>query len=169
MPSLSLPYLSHKPREAPETFVKQPKKPPKKKAAKKAVKKPRAPKAPKTRCSGTMTEAQFWSFIRSALRQKSRRWKPIYDCLNEGRRPYKGDNKRQKYEYQCAACKEWFAQKNISIDHVQPAGSLRNGDDLKGFVERLFCENEQGKLQRLCNECHTVKTNKERNGHHTSD
>jgi len=164
---LSLPHLSSKPREAPETFVKQPKKPPKKKAPKKAVKKPRAPKAPKTRCSGTMTEAQFFSFIRSALRSKSRRWAPVYECLKDARRPSKSDNKRQKWEYQCNECRGWFSAKEVSVDHVRPAGALRNFDDLPGFVARLFCEKEG--LQVLCNECHTVKTNKERNGHHTSD
>jgi len=31
----------------------------------------------KPRCNGTMTQSAFWSFIRSALRQKSRFWKPI--------------------------------------------------------------------------------------------
>ena len=40
--------------------------PVKKKAAVKRV------RAVKTRNSGTMTESAFWSFIRSALRQKSR-------------------------------------------------------------------------------------------------
>ena len=29
-----------------------------------------------------MTEAAFWSMIRSALRQKSRWWKPIAECKN---------------------------------------------------------------------------------------
>ena len=164
---LSLPHLSSKPREAPETFVKQPKKPPKKKAVKKAVKKPRAPKAPKTRCSGTMTEAQFFSFIRSALRQKSRRWKPLYDCLNEAKVPYTGDNKRRKWSFRCAICKGLFEQKQVSVDHVVSCGSLRSFDDLPGFASRLFCE--RSGLRVLCNECHKVRTEEERNGHHTSD
>ena len=34
----------------------------------------------KTRNSGTLSESAFWSFIRSALRQKSRWWKPISEC-----------------------------------------------------------------------------------------
>ena len=66
---------------------------------KKPVKK--TSRVPKTRNAGTMTESAFWSFIRSALRQKSRWWKPITECKMKARRPYKGPNKRQKFEYQC--------------------------------------------------------------------
>jgi len=97
---------------------------------------------PKTRCDGTMSEAAFWSFIRSALRQKSRWWKPISVCKLNARRLYKGPNKRQKYEYICKKCKGWFAQ------------------DLPQFVERLFCE--QDNLQCLCTTCHDKKTLKEK-------
>lgn len=115
---------------------------------------------PRERNAGTMTNAMFWSFIRSALRQKSRFWKPITQCRINSRRPYKGANKRQKFEYQCNECKNWFSDKQIAVDHKIPAGSLNSGDDLKGFVERLFCEEKD--LQCLCSNCHDIKTQKER-------
>lgn len=114
----------------------------------------------KPRNHHTMTESAFWSFIRSALRQKSRWWKPISIAKLRARRPYKGINKRQKFEYQCTKCKQWFAEKNISIDHIVPVGSLNCADDLPGFVERLFCEVEG--LQCLCNSCHDEKTKNEK-------
>jgi 5-methylcytosine-specific restriction endonuclease McrA len=122
----------------------------KKKAAVKRV------KAVKTRNSGTMTESAFWSFIRSGLRQKSRWWKPITECKLKAKRKYKGPNKRQRFEYQCNTCKEWFAEKNINVDHILPAGSLNCAQDLPGFVERLFCEINN--LQVLCTTCHDNKT-----------
>lgn len=115
----------------------------------------------KSRCAGTMSEAMYWSFIRSALRQKSRWWKPISVCKEKARRAYKGTNKRQKYEYQCKSCKGYFPDKEINVDHIVPAGALNCGQDLPGFVERLFCEVEH--LQVLCTECHNVKTQQERN------
>ena len=121
-----------------------------------AVKRVKVVKAPKTRNSGTMTESAFWSFIRSALRQKSRWWKPITECKLKARRTYKGPNKRQKFEYQCKKCKQWFAEKNINVDHIQPAGSLNCAEDLPGFINRLFCEIDN--LQVLCEPCHNVKT-----------
>lgn len=119
--------------------------------------KPKREKVPRARASGTMTESAFWSWIRSALRQKSRWWKPISDVKKAARKAYEGKNKRQKYEYQCAKCKEWFPDKQVEVDHIVPAGSLKSSDDLKGFVERLFCEAEG--LQVLCKDCHYQITN----------
>lgn len=115
---------------------------------------------PKTRNAGTMTESAFWSFIRSALRQKSRWWKPITECKMKARRAYKGPLKRQKFEYQCNSCKDWFPEKKINVDHIIGAGSLNCSADLPGFVERLFCE--QDNLQVLCTECHDKKTKLEK-------
>ena len=124
----------------------------KKKAARKKVVKPRN--------AGTMTESAFWSFIRSGLRQKSRWWKPITECKLQAKRAYKGPNKRQKFEYQCATCKGWFPEKQINVDHIVPAGSLNCAADLPGFVERLFCEIDN--LQVLCESCHDKKTKLEK-------
>ena len=121
------------------------------------VKKPRVAK---TRNAGTMSESAFWSFIRSGLRQKSRWWKPITQCKLEAKRPYKGTNKRQKFEYQCNECKNWYQEKLINVDHIVPAGSLNCAADLPAFVERLFCETDN--LQVLCEACHNVKTQNER-------
>ena len=125
---------------------------------KKLVKK--TSRVPKTRNAGTMTESAFWSFIRSALRQKSRWWKPITECKMKARRPYKGPNKRQKFEYLCNSCKTWFPDKQINVDHIVGAGSLNCGQDLPGFVDRLFCE--QDNLQVLCTTCHDHKTKLEK-------
>jgi 5-methylcytosine-specific restriction endonuclease McrA len=125
---------------------------------KKPVKK--TSRVPKTRNAGTMTESAFWSFIRSALRQKSRWWKPITECKMKARRPYKGPNKRQKFEYLCNSCKTWFPEKQINVDHIVGAGSLNCGQDLPGFVDRLFCE--QDNLQVLCTTCHDHKTKLEK-------
>ena len=115
---------------------------------------------PKPRAGGTMTESQFWSMIRSTLREKSRWWKPVSICRDKARRPYKGPKKAQKYEYQCNQCKRWFSGKEINIDHIEPVGTLKNEEDLVGFVKRLFVEAD--KLQVLCTKCHDVKTSNEK-------
>ena len=131
----------------------------KKNATKRRAKIPRA-KSVKVRNAGTMTESAFWSFIRSALRQKSRWWKPITECKMKARRAYKGPSKRQKFEYQCNTCKSWFPEKQINVDHIVGAGSLNCKEDLPGFVERLFCELDN--LQVLCTTCHDEKTKLEK-------
>ena len=114
----------------------------------------------KTRNAGTMSESAFWAFIRSALRQKSRWWKPVTQCKQNAKRLYKGSNKRQKFEYQCNKCKKWFPDKQINVDHITPAGELNKADDLPGFVERLFVE--QSGLQVLCSNCHNEKSKHEK-------
>jgi 5-methylcytosine-specific restriction endonuclease McrA len=129
----------------------------KKAAKKKAVKKI---KVIKTRNAGTWTESQFWGFIRSSLRQKSRWWKPILETKQKVKRAYKGPNKRQKFEYECNKCKSWFADKNVAVDHIKPVGTLRSAADLPEFVENLFCESHN--LQVLCSTCHNSKTQQER-------
>ena len=127
---------------------------------KKKIPKPKKAITLKTRNAGTMTESAFWSFIRSSLRQKSRWWKPITECKMKSRRMYKGPLKRQKFEYQCKECSNWFPDKKINVDHIVPAGTLRCANDLPGFVERLFCEIDN--LQILCETCHNKKTQDEK-------
>lgn len=107
----------------------------------------------------TWSEAKFWSFIRSGLRSKWSRWPAKYAVLAAAKRPYKGQNKRQKYEFQCAKCKKWYAQKDVSVDHIEPVGSLRSYDDLPDFCRRLFVGVD--KLQVLCKKDHDAKTRAE--------
>ena len=126
---------------------------------------PRKNAAIKTRNAGTMTESAFWSFIRSALRQKSRFWKPISMAKIRSRRYCVKCTGKQKYEYQCAVCKDWHKEKDINVDHIIPAGSLNSGADLAGFIDRLFCEEDN--LQVLCSTCHNKKTQEEKNGRTT--
>jgi len=123
---------------------------------KKIVKNPRVAR---TRNDYSMTESSFWSMIRSTLRQKSRWWLPIAKCKANARRPYKGQSKRQKWEYQCNHCKKWYPDKDVNIDHIIPAGELNCSADLEGFVNRLFIEVEG--LQCLCSDCHSEKTKSE--------
>ena len=108
--------------------------------------------------SGTMTESMFFGMIRSALRQKSRWWKPIQECKKEAKRAYKGKNKRQKFEYQCNNCKQWFPEKEIDVDHITDCGSLKSFNDIGDFCKRLFVEKEG--LQCLCKTCHLKKHKK---------
>jgi 5-methylcytosine-specific restriction endonuclease McrA len=108
----------------------------------------------------TWSTAKFWGFIRSALRNRVSRWPPKIEAKREARRNYKGANKRQKFEYQCAICKGWFPDKEVEMDHIVPAGRLSCKEDLPGFVERLFVG--KSGFRCLCKECHREVTNEER-------
>jgi hypothetical protein len=116
----------------------------------------------RTRGGGRYTESAFFGFIRSGLRNKYVRWPPRYEVLREARRPSKDKkNARLKWQFQCAKCRRWKAQKDVEVDHIIPAGSLRCFEDLPGFCERLFCEKEG--LRVLCRTCHKKITDEQRN------
>lgn len=112
-------------------------------------------RSPKTRNAGTMTESAFWSMIRSVLRKRSMYWKPIAATKQAAKRDYTGPNKLQKFEYQCNKCKEWFAGKEVEVDHINEVGSLTCATDLPTFVENLFAEDG---YELLCKTCHKEKT-----------
>lgn len=122
------------------------------------ARKPKTQRVPRTRAGGEWSEASYWNFIRSGLRNLSRRWPPLVRLAMEHvRRPNQSANKRLTWEYQCQQCGGWFTAKEVQVDHRDPAGQLRSYDDLPGFVERLLCEADG--LQVLCVTCHREKTN----------
>ncbi len=112
---------------------------------------------PLTRCNGTMTESAYLGWIRSALRSKSLRWEPRNTALQLARSPYSGPNKRQKWQYQCAICKQYFTLKEVVVDHYpEEAGSILSVEDIGPFAERLYCEVDN--LRVLCEWDHRIHT-----------
>lgn len=109
----------------------------------------------------TETNSEHMGKIRSALRRLSRFWKPALKSLEKSHRPYEGDNKRVKHEYQCCECKQWKIRKNVQINHVVPCGTLKSYQDVPGFLERLFCEDVSG-YSVLCIECHKKETEEQK-------
>lgn len=117
---------------------------------------------PRTRNAETLTESQYFSKIRSALRSCFRYWKPMAIALENSSRKSQSLNKKLKKEYQCAHCSEWFKREDVEIDHVIPAGSLKTYDDIAPFIIRLTTE-KISDYQILCKtKCHRIKTNDEK-------
>jgi 5-methylcytosine-specific restriction endonuclease McrA len=103
--------------------------------------------------------ARYRTFIRSAMRRAWMKWPPKYECLHAARRPYVGPNKKQKWEFQCAHCRDWYMGKEVAVDHIIPWGSLE-GLTLDQAWSRLLVGVSQ--LQVLCTTCHDAKTQLER-------
>lgn len=118
-------------------------------------------KVEKTRNAATMTEAAYFAKIRSILRNGFRYWKVAMLAAENASRPYKGENKRLKKEYQCKKCKSWFKRSDCEIDHIIPCGSLNCYDDIVSFIQRLTPEDVKA-FQILCKPCHKIKTNNEK-------
>lgn len=120
------------------------------------------PSGDKNRCGARWTESKFNSFIRSLLRSGTKRWAPISDVLKAAR--------TRRGFYLCAGCREEVpltikegrrSRKNVFVDHIQPVINPEKGfEGWDAFVEKLFCEEDN--LQVLCNECHSIKTQSER-------
>lgn len=116
----------------------------------------------KPRASGTMTEAQFITFVKNQLRGASWKWKPISDVLKEAR--------TRKGWYHCNGCKNEVTAtivlngkrvKNVFVDHEPPVIDPETGfTTWDSFINRLYCEKEH--LQLLCKNCHDTKTATER-------
>lgn len=106
------------------------------------------------------TRSRYFSFIRSCLRRAWSKYPVKYQALQDARKPYDGEDKRTKWLYQCNICKEHFKGKEVEVDHMIPAGSLKDYSDLAGFVERLFCSKKD--LQVLCKPCHKELTKQQR-------
>lgn len=117
----------------------------------------RKTKTERTRNAGTWTEAQYFSKIRSALRNAFRYYKPFQQALDAASRPSQSLNKRLKKEYKCNHCGNWFPRKDVEIDHIEECGSLNSYDDIVPFIQRLAVE-DSSSLQILCKEHHKIKT-----------
>lgn len=112
-----------------------------------------------TRNAHTMTEAEYFSMILSALRRTTRYWKPCLAVLEATKRPSESGNKRIKFEYQCQSCGGWYQRKLVQVDHVIPCGGINSYDKIVPWL--LKAHVEEG-FQVLCKECHKRKTNEER-------
>lgn len=94
------------------------------------------------------TRSRYFSFIRSNNRRAWMKYPVNQMVKRQAQRPNQSDNKRLKYEYQCAECKGWFQGKHTQVDHIHPCGSLKDYADLEQFIETLFCTKDN--LRVLC-------------------
>ncbi len=117
----------------------------------------------KTINNNTMTPAQFRSWVISALRDRSRYWKPKQEAIARAR--------IKRGVYKCESCgKEWPTslppepwkkrkRKNIQADHIEPVVPLTWFVSYDSWIERCFVSAED--FQAICWKCHKEKTAEE--------
>ena len=127
--------------------------------------------ASKPRNGGQWTEARFNSFIVSALRKAHGKWNPKHVCIKNARVGYG--------KYQCVKCKrivpativkvyksgkkkgKSYRAANILADHIDPVVDPHVGFvSWDVYIMRMFIE--LCGYQALCDECHTAKSNEEK-------
>ena len=114
----------------------------------------------RTRNGNTETEAKHMANIRGVLRRMTRFWKPKQLALKAASKQVVVAGKKV-YRYKCAKCAEYFPPKSVEVNHIVPAGSLRDYNDLPAFCTNLFVE-DISLLEVLCKECHVDITNEQK-------
>ena len=106
--------------------------------------------------------------IRGAIRRIFSRSPIVREVLMAGRREvpkFNKDGTRSKkdaVQYCCQVCNEWVSSTKVAVDHIEPVISVDDGFiDWNEFVERLGFDKKEN-LQRICDPCHNIKTQKER-------
>jgi 5-methylcytosine-specific restriction endonuclease McrA len=67
----------------------------------------------------------------------------------------------RRVEYLCSICKQFHPKKNVEVNHIVPAGSLRSYADIPEFCARLFSE-DPANYEVLCKDCHLDVTKEQR-------
>ncbi len=108
----------------------------------------------------------WFTWLRGLLRRGWNKSPVKIEFLKENRRKIKNPAKKGKREIwgaDCEVCGNTFPMKDIQVDHKIEAGSLRDFEDIEGFVIRLLaCEKED--LQLVCKGCHTIITHSQKTG-----
>lgn len=118
------------------------------------------PRVARTRNAETETQSQHMNKIRSMLRSLSRWWKPMQLALKASSTTYTV-GRAKRVMFLCAQCNKLHERKNVEVNHIEPAGSLKTYEDLPAFCEKLFVE-DITKLEVLCKPCHLAITAEQR-------
>lgn len=113
------------------------------------------------------TKAKWFSYLRGCLR-KAWNTNPIkITVTNERRKQIPNPNPKGKkptvWGATCECCGNDFVMKDIQVDHMIPAGSLKETSDIQGFVERLLYVKKED-IRLVCKGCHNIITDAERKG-----
>lgn len=112
------------------------------------------------------TKAEFFKYIRGALRMQWKRYPLKIEFKNSRAIPnFEGSgvtNPRVKKVVQCDECKNWFAQSATEVDHLKPCGTIRDWETASTFMHNMFCDKDN--MSIVCVPCHALRTYSERMG-----
>ena len=112
-------------------------------------------------------QINFMTYLRGCLRKA---WSnnPIkITVLKKNRKQIKNPNPKGNKEYvwgfNCTMCHKEYVIAEGQVDHITPAGSLKEISDIQGFVERLLCVTEED-LRLVCKGCNSALAMSQRLG-----
>lgn len=107
-----------------------------------------------------VTEKNYLSKVRSALRGLSMSWWLKHKYLESIKIQYTGPDKRIKYLYPCEMCLEQIVRGKGEVNHRVPCGKLESKEQIVQYIIKMFVD-EKG-WQFLCKPCHLSITNEQR-------
>lgn len=112
-------------------------------------------------------QTAFYTYIRGCLRKAWVRHpvklNKIKSCRIRVTKKMKNGNEREVWGCECEICHKVGAMSDYQVDHIIPAGSLNNSEDIASFVKNLLYVTEND-LRILCKDCHGVITLAEKQG-----
>lgn len=110
------------------------------------------------------TEAEWWSYLRGALRRGLWEKSPIKLSFKNANcsLPPEGYTGRAKSGTKCALSGEWVGKSKLEVDHCEGNKSLLSWEDVLPFILHLVPP--QGSLQLVDKEMHKIKSYSERRG-----
>lgn len=104
-------------------------------------------------------------FIYNELRKASIVWEGRKEVLKLARKKVfvkraKNGNPVYKFQWQCAACKNWTKDiKQVEVDHIVEIGGVTGfTGDWNGTIKKIFPRPVKDHFQVLCLICHKRKT-----------
>ena len=109
------------------------------------------------------SKSAYFTWLRGLLRRGWNKSPVKIEFLKKHRYKIKNPSKGKKEIWggRCNICKNEFPMKNLQVDHVIEAGSLKDFSDIEGFVTRLLACGEED-LQLACKGCHSIITHSQR-------
>lgn len=110
------------------------------------------------------TEAKFWVWLRGSLRRAVWNKSPIKITFKNGvcKPPPEGYNGKAKSGAYCALSGKWEGKSKLEIDHISGNVSLKNEEDILGFIQHLIPPPDS--LQAVTKEAHKIKSYSESRG-----
>lgn len=108
------------------------------------------------------TQAAYFAWVRGQIRRGLWSRNPIKNYIKRQARKPAPKGSRAKFVITCEFCRKDHAQTKIEVDHIIPAGSLKNWEDIGPFMQRML--NPSGGYRLLCKPCHKTHTYAEKHG-----
>lgn len=110
------------------------------------------------------TKSSFMVYLRGCLRLAWKRNPIKLNLIKKKRKRIEGKKEgTTRWGGTCSLCKEDFPQNMLEVDHIVPAGSLKDIPDIQGFVERLLIVTEDD-LRIVCKQCNKSLAYAEKQG-----